>query len=152
MISFENTVEIQRPVNEVFDFIADFANTPKWNYYVMDVRQVAGKDPGAGAVYHQTRLHDEQTYRVTDYQSDRQVVVETVEGSKPAFERRLTFEPTETGTQVIDRWNLELHVNPLFERLGRGHVQSAVAENLGKLKQLLEKRETRLQDGRVMKL
>ena len=38
MLEFENTVYIDRPVDEVFAFLSDFENIPKWNYYVLEVR------------------------------------------------------------------------------------------------------------------
>ena len=152
MITFENTIEIQRPINEVFDFIANFENTPKWNYFVTSVRQIEGNEAGIGAVYHQTRQTDAQTYYVTAYEPNRLVTVETVAGTTPGFERRMTFEPTATGTRIIDHWRLIAGINPLVALLGKGKMKAAVAENLGKLKQLLENHETRLQDGRLMTL
>ena len=36
MQTFENTVTIQRPAGEVFAFLADFENIPKWNYAIED--------------------------------------------------------------------------------------------------------------------
>ena len=50
---------------------------------------------------------------------------------------------------MVDEWELDLGRGPLVELLGTGRVKSAVAENLGKLKELLETGETQLQDGRV---
>jgi uncharacterized membrane protein len=32
MLEFENTVYIDRPIGEVFTFLSDFENIPKWNY------------------------------------------------------------------------------------------------------------------------
>jgi len=32
MATFQNTVTIARPANEVFAFLADFGNIPAWNY------------------------------------------------------------------------------------------------------------------------
>jgi uncharacterized protein YndB with AHSA1/START domain len=36
MASFENTVIIRRPVEEVFSFLADFENVPRWNYAIVE--------------------------------------------------------------------------------------------------------------------
>jgi uncharacterized membrane protein len=38
VLEFENTIHIDRPVNEVFELLSDFENIPKWNYYVLEVR------------------------------------------------------------------------------------------------------------------
>ena len=48
MIRFENTVEIDRPIEEVFRFVANFENVPRWNYYVVDVRQLSEGPPAEG--------------------------------------------------------------------------------------------------------
>jgi uncharacterized membrane protein len=150
MMNFDNTIVIQRPVEEVFRFVADFENVPKWNYYVTQVRQTTGGSPDKGTVYHQIRKNDEQDYRVVDYQPHQKLGVKTLEGSKPAFERLFIFEETDNGTRITDKWQLDTGHNPLLQWVGRGKVKASVAENLGKLKQLLEEGRTRLQDGRVV--
>jgi uncharacterized membrane protein len=34
VLEFENTIPIDRPIDEVFAFLSDFENIPKWNYYL----------------------------------------------------------------------------------------------------------------------
>ena len=152
MIKFENTVEIDRPVEEVFRFVADFENIPRWNYYVVDVRQLSEGPPAEGTRYHQTRRDDEQEYQITAHEPNHMVAVKTTPGSEPAFRRVCTFEETATGTRMQDMWELETGHNAVIERLGAGRVKAAVADNLGKLKQLLETSETRLQDNRIIRV
>jgi len=148
MIDFENTIVIQRPVEEVFAFVADFENVPKWNYYVMSVRQRSEGAIGEGTIYHQIRKGDEQDFQVTEYQPNQTIAVKTTPGSQPRFERRFVFKPVEGGTRIIDTWRLDLGRNPLIQWLGAPKVKSAVAANLEKLKELLETGRTQLQDGR----
>ncbi len=152
MIQFEITIEINRPVTEVFEYVANFENIPQWNYYVLRVHQISAGTSAAGALYHQTRRDDEQRYQVTAHQPNQKIAIKTTPGSSPAFERVFTFEKTTTGTRIKDVWKLETGHNALLERLGAGKVKSAVADNLGKLKELLETGQTRLQDGRVSRL
>jgi Polyketide cyclase / dehydrase and lipid transport len=45
MASFENTVIIQRPVKDVFAFLADFENVPAWNNAIV---QTTKASPGPG--------------------------------------------------------------------------------------------------------
>lgn len=59
MLEFENTIRIDRPVDEVFAFLPDFENIPKWNYYVLEVRQLSESPIGIGTTYHQVRKTDE---------------------------------------------------------------------------------------------
>jgi len=35
-MDFANTVTIERPEQEVFAFLADFENVPKWNYAIVE--------------------------------------------------------------------------------------------------------------------
>ena len=62
MLEFENTVYIDRPIGEVFSFLSDFENIPKWNYYVLEVRQRSESPIGIGTTYHQVRKTDEQVF------------------------------------------------------------------------------------------
>ena len=152
MIEFTNTVVIERPVNEVFGFVSDLRNVPKWNYYVLSVSKTSDGPVGVDSTYHQVRKTDEQDIRIVDYQPDRQVTLQTIPPSKPEFEMRFTFEPEDNGTRITDEWKLNTGRNPLLERLGAGRIKSAVLENLGKLKELMETGEVHLQDGRQVML
>jgi uncharacterized membrane protein len=152
MIQFENTIEINKPIAEIFDFIANFENIPRWNYFIVKVSQIDGGKPAIGTVYQQVRKNDEQNFQIIDLQPKRAITVRTTPSSKPYFERTFTFEETPAGTRIIDTWELETGLNKLVERLGKGKIKAAVADNLGKLKQLLERGETQLQDGRMSKL
>ena len=147
MIEFTNTVEIRQTPDEVFEFIADFENMPKWNYFVTNVTKRSGGPIGVGTVFDQTRKTDRQSYEITDLVPDRRVEVTTTPGSTPAFTMGFDFESTPDGTRITDHWQLDSGHNPLFERLGERRIRAAVAENLGKLKQLLETGTTTLQDG-----
>ena len=44
-------LEIERPVEAVFAFVADARNDPRWCRKVLRVEQVEGSAPGPGAVY-----------------------------------------------------------------------------------------------------
>ncbi len=152
MIDFENTIVIARPVEEVFNFIADFENVPKWNYYVSKVTRTSGTSMNEGTTYHQVRRSDQQDFQVVDYTPHRSVAIKTLPGSSPQFEMTFTFEPSGGNTRLVDSWKLQTGHNRLVERLGAAKVKSAVAENLSRLKELLETGETRLQDGRIVRI
>lgn len=152
MIEFENTIVIQRPVEEVFAFVSDFENVPKWNYYVQQVTRTSNGPAGADTTYHQVRKSDQQDLKIIDYKPGQQVTVKTLPGSRPALERRLVFEAEGEGTRISDRWQLESGRPRLLERLAAGRVKRAVFENLQKLKELLETGGVQLQDGRHVSL
>jgi hypothetical protein len=48
------TITVDRPIGDVFAFLADGMNEPAWRPGVTDVSHVAGTGPGVGATYKQT--------------------------------------------------------------------------------------------------
>ena len=152
MIEFTTHVDIGRSPEEVFNFVVDFENTPKWNYFVTDVERRSAGPIGLGTVFHQVRKTDEQDYEVTALDSGRWIQITTTPGSSPAFRMGYRFEATDSGTRLTDHWQLKTGHHPLVERLGARRIQAAVTENLGNLKELLETGSTQLQDGRKASL
>jgi len=63
MIEVTNEVEIRLTPEVVFEFIANFENAPKWNYFVTDVKKRSSGPIGVGTVFDQTRKTDRQSYR-----------------------------------------------------------------------------------------
>ena len=147
MLEFENTIRIDRPIEEVFAFLSDFENIPKWNYYVLEVRQLSEGPTGIGTTYHQVRKTDEQNFRITEFEPDHKVAVKTLLQSSPRFERRFTLYEEGNTTLVRDEWKLDTGRPAILEKLAGGRVKSAVADNLAKLKGLLEEGRVVLQDG-----
>jgi uncharacterized protein YndB with AHSA1/START domain len=114
VLKFENTV-CNRPVAEVFSYLSDFENTPKWNYYVLEVRQRSESPIGVGTIYHQVRKTDEQDFRITEFEPNHMVAVKTLLQSAPSFERRFTLY--EKGTQLALETNgSSIQEGPLFSR------------------------------------
>jgi uncharacterized protein YndB with AHSA1/START domain len=148
MISFENSIRIRRPVGDVFEFVFDPVNLSKWNYYVLHVEKTSSGSLGVGSTFHQTRKKDQQNLRVTEYEANRRLSLETIGGSELKLTMRLHFEATEEGTLIRDTWKLDTGRPRILERLAARRVMTAVGENLAKLKELLETGRTQLQDGR----
>jgi uncharacterized membrane protein len=149
MITFENSIVINQPVHDTFAFIANFENTPLWNYYVRKVTQLTDGPVGIGTWFHQIRKTDEQTYRVVELEHERSITIRTTPGSKPSFTARYQFEQvSDQSMQLTNDWQLDLGINPIIERLAQRRVASAVGENLDKLKELLETGAVLLQDNR----
>ncbi|MCG2590462.1 SRPBCC family protein [Rhodohalobacter sulfatireducens] len=147
-MKFQNEIEIQASINDVFEFVADMRNMPKWNYFVTKVTQENGNGPERGVRYYQTRKTDSQRYEIIHYELGQSLIIKTISGSSPMFERHLRFEATANGTRLIDEMTLRTGYPGILERFVVGRIRRAVAENLGKLKKLIEYGQTQLQDGR----
>lgn len=148
MLEFENTVHIDRPIEEVFKFLADFENLPKWNYFVLKVAKTSAGPIGVGTTYHQVRKTDEQSFGIIEFEPNRSLAVKTLPGESPQLEMRFILQPEGGSTHIRDLWKLDTGRPAILEKLAAGRVKSAVAENLGKLKHLLEEGRVVLQDGR----
>jgi uncharacterized membrane protein len=91
--SASQSVTINRPASEVFAFVADGENAPRWRTGVLDVQRVSGQ--GVGAVYQQgvrgpggRRIAAD--YEVTAYEPDTLLAFKTIAGPvRPTGEFRL---------------------------------------------------------------
>jgi len=78
VLEFENTIAIERPIDELFAFLSDFENIPKWNYYALEVRQLSESPIGIGTTYHQIRKSDQQDFRIIEFEPNNTVAVKTL--------------------------------------------------------------------------
>jgi hypothetical protein len=148
MLRFKNKLEINRLIADVFSFISNFENMPKWNYFVLEVRNRSEGSIGLNTTFRQVRKTDTQEYKITEFEPNRRVTVETL----PPYSKlvmRFTLEQANNHTLLTDEWELDTGKPAFVERFAGGNVKSAVAENLQKLKQLLETGKVTLQDGRT---
>lgn len=141
MVRFENTVVIERPPAEVFEFLADFENVPRWNYAIESTRKTSDGPVRVGTTYRQVRTipsRSEESLEVTELEPDRRLAVR---GDLGPLHGTLTYELEETGgaTRLVNTADLEAQgVMRLAAPLAAGRVREAVAANLGELKRLLE--------------
>ena len=152
MIKFENQVTINLPVDDVFPFVTNLENVPKWNYFVRSVSKTFVGSATVGAVYHQSRKNDSQNLKIVELISNKNFVVETIPPSKPNLHREMVFHADNGSTTIVDRWELSFGLFGPFESIAGKRVKSSVMENLGKLMELLETGKTTLQDGRSVSL
>lgn len=152
MIEFENEIGIDRPLADVYAFFADLENVPRWNYFVTQVTRTSAGPAAVGATYHQVRKTDSQNLRIVALEENQRFVVETIPPSKPELRRETLFSEEGQGTRIVDRWQLDTGHPGLLQKVAGRRVRSAVRENLGKLKELLETGQTTLQDGRRVSL
>jgi carbon monoxide dehydrogenase subunit G len=152
MLEFENNIRVDRPIAEVFAFLSDLENIPKWNYYVLEVTKLSNGPIGIGTIYRQVRKTDEQELRITELDENHKIVVKTLPQSSPSLEMKFTLYEEGNTTRVRDQWSLDSGWPAPFEWLGLGRIKSAVAENLSKLRELLEEGQVVLQDGRLAML
>jgi uncharacterized protein YndB with AHSA1/START domain len=92
--SASKTITINRPIDEVFAYVADGLNGPKWRSGILDIAHASGE--GVGAVYRQgvagpggRRIAAD--YEVTTYEPPRRLAFKAIAGPvRPTGEYRLS--------------------------------------------------------------
>ena len=140
MLSEENSVVINRPRSDVFAFVADHENDPKWRPGVMDIKRASGE--GQGAVYTQgvqgpmgKRIAAD--FEVTAYQDGTLLAFRTLAGPvRPEGSYR--FEDVDGGTRVTFSLNANLRgAQKLMAPMVGKSMRNQVAA-LDNLKRVLE--------------
>ncbi len=140
-ITAAHTVDIEKPTEEVFDFVADQANEPKWHTDVLEVSPPTPLSPG-GTVTWLVKFMGKNTYvnDVTAYEPPQRIVLTTREGPlKPVLTHK--FESHNGGTRYTRSVRIPIEgmfrlVGPIMKATGAAHKRNAgFAENL---KELLE--------------
>ncbi len=142
MPAFQNTVTIARPADEIFAFLADLCNIPKWNYAIERTVQTSPGPAGAGATYRQIRtLHrrSEENLQITAFEPPSRL---TVDGQLGPFQATTSYllQPVAGGTRLTNAVELE-PISALLRPVGPlvvPRIEKAVAGNLSTLRQLLE--------------
>jgi hypothetical protein len=139
---FVNTVTIGRPPAEVFAYLSQFENVPRWNYAISETRKVTDGPVGVGTRYHQTRTLPrpaDETFEVTGFDPDRRL---SISGDLGPFRGEIVYllEPAGDSTVLANTMDLR-PAGPLrlLAPLAAPRVRSAVAANLHELKRLLDR-------------
>jgi uncharacterized membrane protein len=137
MIRVETQVEIQRPIDAVFDYVSDPLSFPAWNSAVQSVRPVR-----AATYVMERNLPDgpaANEIEVIARAPQREFAFRTTSGPTP-FDYRIRF--TRTGEATLVELDVSASLGPVGDLLGpvaRRTVKRGVDENLRSLKALLER-------------
>jgi uncharacterized membrane protein len=150
VIHAEASVEINRPVEEVFSYTSNPENVPQWAATVREVRQDArGGGPlnreGERFTAMQNALgcRFEAPFEVIDYEPNRRYAHRSREGHPVPVTMVFSYEPVSSdGTRFTPRIEAEPGsffglVGPVLERVIRRQMRT----NLETLKDLLEARQ-----------
>jgi uncharacterized membrane protein len=141
-MAVEMSILINRPVEDVFAFLSNFENNPKWQSSSVEARKISEGPLGVGTTYQAIttmlgrRINSEQ--EITEYEPNRLVSRKTKSGPFP-FEVHVKFERAGGGTQInaaIDgepRGFFKL-AEPLLERAVKRQFDS----DLANLKDMME--------------
>jgi carbon monoxide dehydrogenase subunit G len=103
MAKLEISTVINRPVEEVFAFLSDYENNPKWISGSIEVKKTSEGPIGVGATYRTVLMflgrRIESETELTEYEPNRRHAMKSKSGPFPV-ENRVTFERVNGGTRV----------------------------------------------------
>ena len=145
MIDVEASVVVDRPLDEVFAYVADLTNNPAWEGNFVAVEQATPGPVGVGTVFNcQLKVPGQRvTSRIelTAFEPGRRIAFR---GDQPASAKpvgSITFEAVPGGTKVTTLPRPEMGgLLKLLEPLMAGYVRRSNAKHLAALKALLEAR------------
>ena len=140
-MKFTNVVTINRPQVDVFAYLARFENIPRWNYAISETRKLTNGPVDIGTRYRQFRTipsPSEEEFEVVEFEPDYRLAVD---GDLALFHGRVSYALEAAGGATTLTNSMDLQASGavnLVAQLATRRVQSAVAENLNALKELLE--------------
>ncbi len=143
-MTLEHEVVIERPLEEVFAYVADPANVPEWQAGVVSTTKTSDEPMATGVRWREVRnflgrrVHG--TLEATEYEHGRLFALRTVSGTAAIRVRHL-FEPFDGGTRI----RVLAEGNPgRLGRLGGRFVRRAAERQIrgdfARLKRVLEER------------
>jgi carbon monoxide dehydrogenase subunit G len=112
MVRVAGEIMIDRPLEEVFDFVADESNEPKYNPRMTRADKITPGPVGVGTRFNSVMSGPgraaEMTIEFTEFDRPRRIT-EKVHLSNMDIHGRLMFEPVGTATRMKWVWDLEPH-------------------------------------------
>ena len=103
MARSEMIVAINRPIEDIFAFVADGTNAPEWQSEIVGARQTSIGAIGMGTTYQTVRAHlrqkTEATVTITEYERDKRVAFVCVSDEAICVESYV-FQSVGSGTRV----------------------------------------------------
>ena len=137
------SIDIDRPVEEVFRALSDIRTQPQWDQGMIEGRHEPDGPAQLGTKMTEVRKFAgrviETTSELVEFEANRKFVRKGGDNGPMSLTGILTFTPTDSGTHVDWEWELELAgllslMTPIMARQLRNDGEP----HLDKLKQLLE--------------
>ena len=142
MIQIDNSVVINRPVKDVFAYVANFENMTNWDSELIEVKKISEGPTGVGTKFSgPTKIlgrRIDSTLAVIAFEPNKKLSANLVSGPIEAT-IKWNFEPTEGGTKVT--WAAQANIGGFFkvvEPIVKRIMQKQYDARYDTLKALLE--------------
>ena len=140
MVKFEMSVMIDHPIEEVWKFLTDLSNVPKWETEINEVRQNTAGQVGVGSTF-EIRRKNNMTLpeRVTEFEPNRKFTFVVTSG--PAKESVVTYSVETVEGKVRFTSSGDFKFNGFYKLITpfvSGSMKREELAAMGNLKRILE--------------
>jgi carbon monoxide dehydrogenase subunit G len=139
MVKIEESVIVDRSAEEVWKFVADPSNLPKWNPAILEVKQTSSGPPGVGTTLLARSRGMALDIRVIEYQPSRKFAFEGTSGPLRGTTNTFSMETIEGKTRLTR--TVDMKLNGLYRLVGPFATRRAkreVSAGLSNVKRLLD--------------
>ena len=142
MATIEESVQIKRPVDEVFAYTTEAKSWPKWQSFIIEAEQTSQGPKGVGTTFKGTnRMMGRSmkwTAKVTEYEPNRKWAKNIICGSV-FIEERMTYDPMEGGINFTIVYDMKVGgFLKLFSPMVVSSTRKETKKSLSNLKSTLE--------------
>jgi uncharacterized membrane protein len=139
----EESVEINQPLPEVFNYVSDVANYPQWMAHVLEVRNEAARPPQQSdrfvVAIKSVGRRFETAYERTTYEHNRRCTDRALDGPIPNQRWQSSFQEVSGGTRMTRAVEVEsAGLLKLLEPLQKWAAERQMKKDLQTLKRVLE--------------
>ena len=140
-MKFENSVIIDRPVQQVFEYVTDFTNNAVWQTDILEMEITSEGRIDRGATYRCVNRFMGKSLEtegcVTQFEPDRRCLIRITSGMVTGTSS-LDFEAVEGGTRFSASGDLDLGYFKLARLIVRRKINQQLKNDMLNLKEILE--------------
>ena len=140
-MKFENSVDINQPVEQVFDFVTNPRNNTKWQTDILELEMISKNHFGLGATYRCVnrfmgkRIESEN--EITDYVPGKTCCIQITNGVLSG-KCNMYFKSLEGGTKFSVSGELDLRYFKLLKMIATRKINQQIKEDMLRLRYILE--------------
>ena len=140
-MKFENSIVINKPVEQVFEFVTNPRNNAKWQTDILELEITSKNHFGLGATYRCVnrfmgrRIESEN--KITDYAAGKACCIRITNGVLTG-KCSMSFTRFEDGTKFTVSGNLDMRYFKLLKMIATRKINQQIKEDMLRLKYILE--------------
>jgi uncharacterized protein YndB with AHSA1/START domain len=145
MITLQETIELERPVAEVYDYLVHIENTQKWQPAVIEVTRLTEGPIRVGTQFREVakmmgrRIHT--TCEITRLEPNRIMAFEGTSDGPLEYRTTYTLEPNGSGTRLRIEGSFRTRgIWRLLEPILKSEVKKGSRQELTAMKRVIETR------------